>query len=68
MISEKYHPDIETMEGAAFFYICSRENIPFLAVRAVSNRVEPRNKEKWNIPLAISNLSLKLKEVLMSLE
>jgi futalosine hydrolase len=68
MISEKYHPDIETMEGAAFFYICSRENIPFLAIRAVSNRVEPRNKEKWNIPLAISNLSLKLKEVLMSLE
>jgi futalosine hydrolase len=68
LISEKYHPDIETMEGAAFFYVCSRENIPFLALRAVSNRVEPRNRDKWNIPLAIKNLSEKLGELLMSFE
>jgi nucleoside phosphorylase len=26
------------MEGAAFFYICSREKVPFLAIRSVSNR------------------------------
>ncbi len=36
---KKFNPDIETMEGATFFYICSRENIPFLAVRAISNKV-----------------------------
>ena len=65
---EKYNPDIETMEGATFFYICSRENIPFLALRAISNRVEPRNKEKWNIQLALDNLSEKLKEVLLTFE
>jgi futalosine hydrolase len=68
MISERYHPDIETMEGAAFFYVCSKENVPFLAIRAVSNRVEPRNRKKWNIPLAINNLSENLREVLLSLE
>jgi futalosine hydrolase len=68
MISERYHPDIETMEGAAFFYVCSKENIPFLAIRAVSNRVEPRKREKWNIPLAINNLAEKLGGVLLSLE
>jgi futalosine hydrolase len=68
LITERYHPDIETMEGAAFFYVCSRENIPFLAVRAVSNRVEPRNRAKWNIPLAIKNLSEKLGELLFSFE
>jgi futalosine hydrolase len=68
MISKRYHPDIETMEGASFFYICSRENIPFLALRAVSNRVEPRNKEKWNIPLALNNLSATLKKVLLLFE
>jgi futalosine hydrolase len=56
------------MEGAAFFYVCSRENIPFLAIRAVSNKVEPRNREKWNIPLAIKNLSEKLGELFMSIE
>ncbi|HBC79250.1 MAG TPA: futalosine hydrolase [Bacteroidales bacterium] len=67
-ISERYHNDIETMEGAAFFYVCSREEIPFLALRAVSNRVEPRNRDKWNIPLALENLSEKLGELLLSFE
>ncbi len=64
---KKYNPDIETMEGAAFFYICSRGNIPFLALRSVSNQVEPRNRSKWNIPLALENLSEKLWEVLILL-
>jgi futalosine hydrolase len=67
MISERYHSDIETMEGAAFFYVCSMENIPFLAIRAVSNKVESRNREKWNIPLALDNLAISLKEVLLML-
>jgi len=67
MIIQKYHPDIETMEGAAFFYICSREKIPFIAIRAISNKVEPRDRDKWNIPLALENLSVKLKEVLLTL-
>jgi futalosine hydrolase len=65
MISDRYHPDIETMEGAAFFYICSRENIPFLSLGSVSNRVGPRSKEKWNIRLALDNLSEELKKVLL---
>ncbi len=63
----KFNPDIETMEGATFFYICSMENVPFLALRAVSNKVEPRNKNKWQIDLAINNLSSKLREVLLTL-
>ena len=65
---KKFNPDIETMEGATFFYICSRENIPFLAVRAISNKVELRNKNKWNIPLALNNLSEKLVDVLLTLQ
>jgi futalosine hydrolase len=65
---KKYNPDIETMEGATFFYICAREKIPFLALRAISNRVEPRNKNNWKIPLAINSLSEKLNEVLLILE
>jgi futalosine hydrolase len=64
----KYNPDIETMEGATFFYICSREEIPFLALRAISNRVEPRNREKWDIRLALNNLQNQLKEVLLLFE
>jgi futalosine nucleosidase len=62
---KKYNPDIETMEGATFFYICSGEKLPFLALRSISNKVEPRNKDKWNIPLALGNLSEKLKKFLL---
>jgi futalosine hydrolase len=65
---KKFNPDIETMEGATFFYICTWEKIPFLAIRAISNRVEARNKSKWNIALALANLSEKLNEVLVTLE
>jgi futalosine hydrolase len=65
---KKYNPDIETMEGATFFYICARELIPFLAVRAISNRVELRNKKNWNIPLALENLSQKFNEIILTLE
>jgi futalosine hydrolase len=55
------------MEGATFFYICCRENIPFLALRAISNKVELRNKNNWNIALALNNLSEKLVDVLLML-
>lgn len=64
---KKFNPDIETMEGATFFYICSREYIPFLALRAISNKVELRNKNNWNIDLALHNLSEKLIDVLLTL-
>ncbi|HEX7494579.1 MAG TPA: futalosine hydrolase [Bacteroidales bacterium] len=65
---KKFNPDIETMEGATFFYICSREKIPFLALRSISNKVEARNKSNWNIALALNNLSEKLIEVMISLQ
>jgi futalosine hydrolase len=65
---KKYNPDIETMEGATFFYICSREKIPFLALRSISNKVEARNKNNWNIGLALNNLSEKLIEVMITLQ
>ncbi|MDR2126443.1 MAG: futalosine hydrolase [Prevotellaceae bacterium] len=52
-----FDADIETMEGAAFFYVCLSEKIPFLEIRAISNYIEPRNKSNWNIPLATKNLS-----------
>lgn len=53
----KYQPDIESMEGAAFFYACLMERVPFLQIRAISNYIEDRNKDLWNIPLAIDNLN-----------
>ena len=56
-IKKKYKADIETMEGAAFFYVCQLQKIPFTQIRSISNYVEPRNRENWNIPLAVKNLN-----------
>ncbi len=53
----KYNADLESMEGAAFFLACLMSKIDFIEIRAISNYVEPRNKENWNIPLAIENLN-----------
>lgn len=59
-----YKPDIETMESYVYFYICHNENIPFIALRAISNEVGVRNKTYWNIPLAVHNLWLTLRNIL----
>ena len=55
-IKELFNPQIESMEGAAFFYACLLEGITCAQVRAISNKVEKRNKENWDIPLAVKNL------------
>ena len=63
-IKNKYDADVESMESAAFFLACLHAGINFLAVRSVSNFVEPRNKNNWNIPLAIENLNSVLKDLI----
>jgi futalosine hydrolase len=57
LLVEKYAPEVESMEGAAFHYACLLEKIPFLQFRSISNYVEVRDKSKWNIPLAIRTLN-----------
>lgn len=56
-VAERLNPQIESMEGAAFFYACKQFNVPCLQIRAVSNYVEKRNRAGWNIGLAIKNLN-----------
>ena len=53
----KYNPDIETMEGIAFFQACLHHSLDFLELRGISNYVESRNRAAWNIPLAIQNVN-----------
>jgi futalosine hydrolase len=48
---------LESMEGAAFFYACKQAGVPCLQIRAVSNYVERRNRDAWQIGLAIKNLN-----------
>jgi futalosine hydrolase len=56
--------DIETMEGAAFFYACHAAGMPCIQIRSISNYIEPRNLQKWEIELASSNLVQTLKKIL----
>ncbi len=68
-ILKKYRADVETMEGAAFFLACLLSGVAFLEIRSISNYVEPRNREDWDLPLAIKNLNeilLNLVETLLS--
>jgi futalosine hydrolase len=56
-IRQRLSPQTESMEGAAFFYACRQYDLPSLQIRAISNYVEPRNRENWNIPLAVQSLN-----------
>lgn len=55
-MAEKYNAAIETMENAAFFYVCLMENIPFLSLRSISNKAG-EDRRQWNIPLAVKTLT-----------
>lgn len=64
---EKYNPVTESMEGAALHYVCLREHIPFLQIRALSNYIGERNKKKWKMGEAIHNLNHTLLRLLETL-
>lgn len=66
-IVERLNPQIETMEGAAFFYACNDVNLPSVQLRAISNVVEERNTLNWDIPLAVKNLNDRLIKLIENL-
>lgn len=57
----------ESMEGAAFHYVCLHMNIPFLQLRSISNMVGERDKTKWKMTEAISNLNNELNKIIQVL-
>lgn len=61
---DKFHPGIESMEGAAFHYVCLQQKINFLQLRSISNMVGERDKSKWAMKEAITNLNVELKSLL----
>lgn len=66
-IQAELNPDIETMEGAAFFYACNKAQTPAIQIRAISNYIEKRDKTAWELNLAITNLSAKVLKILKDL-
>ncbi len=53
----RYNCQVESMEGAAFHYVCLREGIAFAQVRSISNYVTPRDKSQWKMKEAIISLN-----------
>jgi futalosine hydrolase len=56
-VTNRVNAQVESMEGAAFFYACRKAGVPCLQIRAVSNYVEKRDRDSWQIGLAIKNLN-----------
>jgi futalosine hydrolase len=55
-VVERWHPDVESMEGAAFMYTALAHGVPFAQVRVVSNVVERRNRGAWKMTESIAEL------------
>ena len=66
-IVNRLNADLESMEGAAVFKVCSKFGVSCVQIRAISNIVEKRNKANWNMPLAIHNLNNQVAKIIMGL-
>jgi futalosine hydrolase len=64
----RWNPDLESMEGAAFFFVCMQSGIPCLQIRSVSNMVGPRDSTLWSLDLAILSLHQSLNQLIRRYE
>lgn len=66
-IQQKFSAQIESMEGAAFHYVCLQQKINFLQIRSISNVVGERDKTKWQLKSAVENLNKELLKIIKTL-
>jgi futalosine hydrolase len=64
LLQKTYTADSESMEGAAVFYVANQFKIPALQIRAISNYVEPRNRDNWKIKEALDALTSVVKPLI----
>jgi futalosine hydrolase len=67
MLESKYRADIENMEGLAFYYVLQMLGKPGIEIRSISNYVERRNKENWDINGAVSMLNSEVENLLQAI-
>ncbi len=63
-IKKRLQPDVESMEGAAFFLTSLYAGIPFIEIRAVSNFVSTRDRNAWKTKKAIQRLELSVTDLI----
>lgn len=54
---QKFNADIETMEGAAFMFVCLNENIECVQIRAISNKMIENELFKLDIEKSVPKLN-----------
>lgn len=67
-LEKRFNAICENMEGAAVAHICAIYGIPMLEIRGISNIVEDRDKDKWDIKTAAENCRRVLLQFLESNE
>ncbi len=68
LFMKKYEPDIESMEGAAFHYVCISEGLQFLQLRSISNFVGERIKTNWKMKESLQALNENLQRIITELQ
>jgi futalosine hydrolase len=68
LVKKKYSATIESMEGAALHYVCLQEKNQFIQLRSISNYIGERDKTKWKMKDAISNLNIELQKLIASFQ
>lgn len=58
----------ENMEGAAVAHICSIYDTPMVEIRGISNLIEDRDENKWNIEKASTNCNRVVSELIRRLD
>ena len=66
-LRNRFMGEIESMEGAAFYYVALQENVPFFELRTVSNAVGESDSKKWDTAAALATLSHCIRQILMRL-
>ena len=62
------HPaDLETMESAAFSYICAMQHVPYAEIRCTSNHIVPKKEEPWMIKEAVEVLGKAVEEAVKTI-
>ncbi|MBI5696839.1 MAG: hypothetical protein HZC51_14090 [Nitrospirae bacterium] len=63
----RYGALCENMEGAAAAQVAALYGVPFAEVRGISNMVEDRNRDAWDIPSATANCAVVIERIVGSL-
>jgi futalosine hydrolase len=56
-VRRRFAPDVVNMEGAALFYVCLLQGVPFVELRSISDMVGPRDTSTWDISGAVQALN-----------